>query len=418
MRRRLLTVGLCLVTLFALFGCEQSTSPDPRAVSDPVPLDGQLDPAAGSYTLKAVEGQDGMGRPLRLALVAKNLVVDADASTVSIDVAVQNHSEQTLHPSIVVWLNDFVPASVVPINADLLPPATIDPILGPWGYSYDERLGEDELLSPGELSGFSTWTFYDPELLPFRFRATIDFALAEAAARLGGRIFEDSNFDGLPSVDEPSFGAGVVFVTGPSDRTAIAEVREDGSYSVRVAEAGLYSLLYLPPPTFRFAPLHFTTPNPLHVLLSPDGSGQIADYLEAHFGIAPGGAMIRPIEFSEKPPMEIPSDHFGLLEVGLRGQILHARVGFSGCSPDHPFRLVMSGGFQESNPVGAQIVLSHDARGEMCAAYFEETRGFDLGPLVARYREQYGRLDPIRLVLWANGQTHELLLEPTDPNAP
>jgi hypothetical protein len=128
--------------------------------------------------------------------------------------------------------------------------------------------------------------------------------------------------------------------------------------------------------------------------------------------------MIRPIEFSEKPPLEIPSDHFALLEVGLRGQVLHARVGFSGCSPDHPFRLVMSGGFQESNPVSAQIVLSHDARGEMCDAYFEEVRGFDLGPLVARYREHYGRVDPIRLVLWANGQTHELLLEPTDPNAP
>jgi hypothetical protein len=411
MLRRSLALTLTLA-LLALSGCQDSTAPDARTNLGPVPADGQFDPDAGTYTLKTLDPSDGSGRPLHLALLARNLVVDRSASTVSIEVAIHNRSQQTLRPAVVVWLSEFVPAEVTPVNADILPPATLDPIVGPWGYSYDELLGADEALTPDEVSGFATWTFYDPQLRPFRFAAAIDFALQEEAARLGGRIFNDTNMDGLPAPDETGFGAGVVFVTGPSERSAVAEVHADGSYSVRVKEPGLYSLLYIPPPTLRFAPLYFTTPNPLQVLLTAGDDGRVADYLDAHFGIAPGDFLVRPIEFTERPVAEIPTDFFALLEASLHGLVLRAHVGFSGCGPDHPFRLLMSGGFRESEPVNAQIVLTHDGRGELCEAYFESTRGFDLGPLVERYREQYGRVDRIRLVLWANGEKLELWLEP------
>jgi hypothetical protein len=411
MLRRPLSFALVLL---ALSGCEDSTAPQARTDQGPVPVDGQLDPGAGTYTLRTLDAPDSSGRPLHLALVARNLVVDASASTVSIDVAIHNRSQQTLRPALVVWLSEFVPGEVTPINADLLPPATLEPIVGPWGYSYDDLLGADEALSPDEVSDFKTWTFYDPQLRPFRFAASIDFALQEEAARLGGRIFNDTNLDGLPSADESGFGGGVVFVTGPSERTAVAEVHGDGFYAVRVKEPGLYSLLYMPPPTLRFAPIYFTTPNPLQVLLTAGADGRVADYLDAHFGIAPGDFLVRPIEFTDRAVEEITTDFFTLMDVSLHGLLLRARVGFSGCGPGHPFRLFMSGGFLESEPVTALMVLTHDALGELCDAYFESTRGFDLTPLVDRYREQYGRVDRIRLVLWANGEKLDLWL---DPNA-
>lgn len=414
--RTLLLASALGFALFALLGCETSTAPDSNSSPGPVPIDGRFDPDLGEFTLQRVDTPDSSGQPLRLDLVAKNLVIDPSSSTVALDVAIHNRSDRTLHPTIIVWLSEFLPWTVVPLDADILPHDDSTPVLGPWGFRYDELLG-DGILEPGESSEFRTWTFYNPSQLSFRFAAHIDFSLHEATGRLGGIIFEDTNLDGQPSPNEPPFGAGVVFVEGPAEYTTVAEVRADGRYAVRVPEAGLYRVIYLPPPSLGFAPLHFTTPNPLQVLLLPNEKGLPTDYLEAHFGIAPGGVPFGTVEFTEDPPGEIPSDFFHLGELGLRGSLLIARVGFSGCSGGHPFRLFMSGGFAESMPVRARLVLTHDDRGEMCDAYFEESRGFELEPIQRRYHEEYGRLDPIVLVMERpDGSSIELLLlPPPDP---
>ncbi|MBK8232359.1 MAG: hypothetical protein IPK72_17685 [Candidatus Eisenbacteria bacterium] len=82
-------------------------------------------------------------------------------------------------------------------------------------------------------------------------------------------------------------------------------------------------------------------------------------------------------------------------------------VGFGGCTIDHEFGLYMSGGFRESNPVQARLVLGHDAHDENCDAWFVRTLSFDLTPLRRAYEAQYGRSGLVVLqIAGPAGQEH------------
>ena len=165
----------------------------------------------------------------------------------------------------------------------------------------------------------------------------------------------------------------------------------------------------MPPPTF--APVHATTPNPLQVILPPGPGGIPESYLHADFGFAndfpppPGDA--EPVGFWEDPSDSLELDPYALLDIRLERLILELRVGFSGCGDRHPFALYMVGGFMESNPVQAKLLLSHDDHGELCDAYFEKTLRYDLSPILREYRRNYGT-DGVVIVnfhAW-NGEVH------------
>jgi hypothetical protein len=180
-----------------------------------------------------------------------------------------------------------------------------------------------------------------------------------------------------------------------------------------VKHPGLYTLTYIPPPTLApFAPIVFTTPNPLEVLLPPGPDGLPTPFLDANFGVHSPNAPIGLVKITDRNPADIPTDPYHLGSAQLRGTILILdELGFSGCSGGHPFDLYMAGGFAESNPVQATLVLSHDDLGELCDAYFEERRYFELAPIVALYREMYDGGEGIRLRLVTPGGTRELFLE-------
>ena len=77
-----------------------------------------------------------------------------------------------------------------------------------------------------------------------------------------------------------------------------------------------------------------------------------------------------------------------------------------------PFQLVMVGGFMESEPVQARLILSHDGLGQACDAAFRKHLGYDLSPIIRLYREHYGERGKIvlRLVDW-HGEVHSFELE-------
>lgn len=53
----------------------------------------------------------------------------------------------------------------------------------------------------------------------------------------------------------------------------------------------------------------------------------------------------------------------------------------------------------ESNPVQVRLVLSHDARDELCDAAFGRTLRFDLRPIREAYVRAYGHDGPVVLNL-------------------
>lgn len=385
---RLLTPSLLLALLLTVSACSDGVDPGDSSNEDPIAHEGRIDPLDGSFVLREIRTDDG--RPIRLQLIGRDLQVDPETATVSLEVALRNGSNIALHPNLYVWLRDFRPEGVMPINADLWPPA--DGLPGPsfYGYTYSELLGEDAVLSPGEDSEFKLWTFYDEGLTPFQFHAEVEFSLHPAGAVLAGTVFNDVDGDGVQGGDESGFTAGIVYVDAPNGNTKSLRVGAAGGYETQVTEPGLYTLRYLPPPTLTLVPLEFTTPNPLEVLLTPDSDGLPQDYRDANFGVRTM-VPVPPVVITDKSPEEIPSDPYQLRELSLRELVLSADVGFSGCSQDHPFQLYMTGGgFMESNPVQANLVLSHDDRGELCDAFFERRTLFDLTPIVRLYREQYG----------------------------
>jgi len=106
-------------------------------------------------------------------------------------------------------------------------------------------------------------------------------------------------------------------------------------------------------------------------------------------------------------PDSLSLDPYHLLQVGVVGHTMKLRVGYSGCGPDQPFQLFMVGGFMESNPLQARLLLSH-VGGQLCDAYFEADLAYDLSPIL---RESGGAMVRLRFED-ATGAVHTFDLNP------
>ena len=136
-----------------------------------------------------------------------------------------------------------------------------------------------------------------------------------------------------------------------------------------------------------FAPVCFTTPNPLRVLVTLDESGQPRSFRRAHFGVNPSCSPdLVAVELFTGPDPDVPRDPYSPLGVGLVDNVLWMRVGFSGCAPDHPLQLYASAEFEGDPATGDSLrtraFLSHDDRDELCDAWFERLLEFDISRLV------------------------------------
>ncbi len=389
--RLLLLLSMLVLALVA--GCSDSTAPAPDD------KDNILDPGDGTFALKDMTVPIPWGPPVMLRLEGSNLASDPATGTVSLDVNVRNLSDRSIGVPLTVWLSGFQPADVFPINADLAPgddpvwPAGVDStgVWMEWGYDYAALIGDDGLLAPGEASESKTWIFQDPSLGSFAFAARADIGGDPGAARLGGLCFIDQNYNGYPEADEGPFTPGWATVTGPGDFWYTASPGPDGRYEVPLYEAGIYQVTF---ETYVMMPmpLVFTTPNPLTVLIVSGPDGVVQSFLDANFGIAPDWfppPSVQPIWFTDLQPEALHVAPWTFLDAAVEGALMTFHVGYSGCEPEHPFSLWMSGEFQESSPPRAVITLVNELD-ENCDAYFEQMPVFDLGPLYRRYMESYG----------------------------
>jgi hypothetical protein len=383
-----------------LWGCSDSTGPD-RLTGDRAGayLEGVYNPESGSVLLELqTDPIPGGPPPVPVELIGDNLVADPQEQRLRLDVAIRNIGGVPLHAPARVILADFRPPGVTVVNADFL----VDfigpgPLQGGYGFIYDDLLGEDRVLEPGESSGTKTWEFAVPGLVGFSFDARVTFGLTPDLPRIAGTVFEDRNRSGWWEPGEPPYHfGGHVEMHSPSGVVMHVPIDPEGRYGLPVEEPGLYTLQVFP-----FAPDFLlpvvTTPNPLRIVLPPGPDGRPENFLGADFGIFLHNPedSIPPVVPAERPLAELHEDLYRIIGAEMRGRILWIRVGFSGCQPEHPFTLFWSGDFMESIPAQTNVLLVHHHTGEMCDAYFERELQVDLGPIQRAYAEGYGRLDPI-----------------------
>jgi hypothetical protein len=416
---RSLLPALVAAVALALFGCSDTTAPTTGGSGDGLgDFQGEIDPGAETIVFRTLDVPVTDGLPIRVQLVGRFIRCrdNARCGGISLAVAVRNIDTRTLYAPGEIVLSRFVPNTVYPwpgnpdwttCTADTIPPdstaASVTAGGCQYGYVYSDLLGDDGALSPGETSGEKLWAFVSPGG-SFSFAARARFALTpDTGMVIAGRFFWDANENGIRDPDEGPFGGGSVTISGPGMEPRTVPVDANAGYSIPVKEQGLYTLLGTPPPTLGFVAVKATTPNPLEVLMV---SGQ--SFLHADFGWANDLPILYPPVLFAETEDSLPLAPYTLDGIKLEGRILTLDVSFSGCGPDHPLQLYMVGGFMESNPVQARLVLAHDDHGELCDAYFTRQIAFDVGPILAKNN---GQTVVLRFVAW-NGETHSFTLNP------
>jgi len=432
--------AVLLVGVLAVGGCSESTAP---AGGEAEEVDAQaeisFDPAGDTFVIRSLT-QDDPERPGRahLELIGSDLQVDPEAQTVSLEVVLRNLGSEPLRAPCLVWIRRLLPSEVTVANSDVAefeipvsrpdgwplggkafqtdpPDTTVDPPPRPhaYGFDYSETFGDDEILEPDETSAARTWIFNVPGLTPFSFQVVVRPGSGPEGPIIAGSCYLDQNRNGRREVHEPPV-RGRVMLQPPEGESLVAGTDDRGRYHFPVTNVGLYEVAFQPIVS-HFVEVHFTTPNPLQVVLTPGPDGQLQGFGQAHFGVffrePPQGPP--PVQFTERSVSEVESDPYQLERIELRGDILQLRVGFGGCQPDHPFTLYMAGGFMESYPVQANLVLVHDDLDEPCDAAFVRELAFDLGPIRRLYVAGYGEPDVIILRFWDyEGEIHTLSFGP------
>ena len=427
----LLACASCLVPWLA--GCSDSTEPSTEdSTQTATQGEGSFDASAGTFVLKTLDVPPPDGGPaVPIQLIGENLYVSPDSGLVSLDVSVQNLSTEPLYaPPALIWLHDFSPEAVAPINADFVvsPVAVVDDGNGnspiwpvDYGYDYADQLGEDGVLGPGETSAAKSWRFNNPDGVSFSFASQAEFGMVPDLPRIAGFCWLDDNRNGMREPHESLLSFGMVSITLPDGGVATVWLDESGHYAVPIQAAGLYRVYFDPmiDSAGYIVPIGFSTPNPLEVLITPGPDGQPQSFLDANFGVFADLPVQPVIQFADVPPDSLQIADYQLINARLETPwALWADVAFSGCSPEETFSLFMSGGFMESNPVQADLVLRKDVPTD-CDAAWENEIHFDLGPLVERFLASYGPGELLLNLHTYGGDVQTLVLEipPSDDDS-
>jgi hypothetical protein len=145
----------------------------------------------------------------------------------------------------------------------------------------------------------------------------------------------------------------------------------------------------------------------------PDESYIALIYIEPDLECCPEGEVC----FTWVSPFLLQRDPFILNGASMEGDELTIDVGYSGGCRDHGFKLYMQPVFAESNPVRANLYLSHNGNGDACEALISESLAFDVRKIAELYHDQYGGYDDIILDIFGYftdqpGEGIEILYSP------
>ena len=116
------------------------------------------------------------------------------------------------------------------------------------------------------------------------------------------------------------------------------------------------------------------------------------------FPFTPIDSLDGEVSITNSPPTAFPRDGYEMDSIEIDGDVVNLYVHYSGGCDVHDFELIMTpAAFLESNPVQANLYLSHESHDDPCRAWLGGVLSFDLRPVAHQYELAYGRLDPIVL---------------------
>lgn len=279
--RRLLVWPSMGILALSLPACGDDAAPTPPP-TDPAGFVGSIDPSSSSFVLHRVELTGGSGASIPVELLGSDLEVDAEHDLVRLNVALRNAGAENLYAPALVWVSNFLPASVRVTNASH-PIDESDPMR--WGFDYTGFLEPPDVLLPGTTSRPYRWRIYDPGLLPFSFGAEVEMRLDPPPAVLSGGVFEDLDQNGVRERNEGPWRYGQIRMTEPDGTQHWSHCDEAGAFRFFVDDVGLFRLQL---ESLVDCPVCFTTPNPLEVVLTPGFEGQPQSFGQALFGAVCG----------------------------------------------------------------------------------------------------------------------------------
>ena len=121
--------------------------------------------------------------------------------------------------------------------------------------------------------------------------------------------------------------------------------------------------------------------------------------------------------FTWLSPYFLQRDSFTLHDASIEGDELTLDVRYGGGCREHGFKLYMQPVFAESNPVRANLYLSHNANGDDCEALISESLTFDVRKIAELHHDQYGGYGDIILEIFGYftdqpGEGIEILYSP------
>jgi hypothetical protein len=298
------------LTLALMFSCSDQPTAIDKESGNGLSGSGEIDPGtSGSFLLGEVS--DSSIAPGTLEVWAMNVAFNESTGIATFDVQLLNGTERAIAPPI-----RFV---VVNIRPDDIAVVDFDGVSrdGFPFYDFSAKLGEDNLLSPGERTERAAMKFHTVTARSFAIGFRIDIGPPDGAGTIAGIVFLDVNENGVRDRCGRCNEFGIPGITVALERTLsggdrvtlLTRTDENGEYRFAGNREGVHKVFVGAPEDA----WKVTSSNPLLVTLVKGADGKVRDFLEADFGLfplRPETTLFGPIEtgiFAPLGTMEIDS---------------------------------------------------------------------------------------------------------------
>lgn len=385
---------LALFAVMLVVGCGDEVGPGDTPATGSLEFSGGYDAGFQEFALVAAAAESSLADHFAVELVTGGLQLDPTTQRISVQVAIHNLG-MALHPPVVLWLQEISPLAVALDNPDLIPVAGHAFGVAPpaAGYDYSELLGDDAVLASGETSRCKLWRLRDPILQSFVCTGRIDAGLTPGVPRLTGRVWRDTNVNGLLDAAEEGATNARVRVDTPESALLRVTVDSEGRFGLPLSSPGSYQLTCEAGQPG--APPFYITPNPLDLVVRADGHGDPQSVQAADFGITWGGGPgTTALEFTGAPLESLHAAPWDFLGALIGDDYLSVYLRFTGCQAAQPWTCYIADAFTPGDPVQVDAVLVHDLQ-EDCETSFASVVSFPLNPLRLRYEMSIGSGDTL-----------------------
>ncbi len=257
-------------TLALVFSCsDQPTAIDNKS-GDGLAGKGEIDPgASGSFLLGEVS--DSSIGPGTLEVWAMNVAFNETTGIASFDVQLLNRTRRTVAPPIRFVITSVAPPDIATVDFDGVSRDGF-----PF-YDFGAKLGDDNLLTPGERTDRVTMKFHTVTARSFAIGFRIDIGPPDGTGTLGGVVFLDANGNGErdrscrcePGI--PGITVALERTLGNGDRvTLLTRTDANGEYRFAGNREGVHKVFVGAPED----PWKITSANPLLVTLVKNADGE------------------------------------------------------------------------------------------------------------------------------------------------